>query len=211
MRPGKIIAVHLNYASRAEQRGRRPDVPSYFLKPTSSMSRSGGSVERPAGTELLVFEGEVALVIGTRADRVPKSEAWDYVESVTAANDFGLQDLQPADSGSNLRSKGRTGYTPLGPEFIDARAVEPDSLRLRTWVDDELVQDDRTSNLLFGFPQLVADLSQHLVLDPGDVILTGTPAGATVVEPGSEVIVEVDSPESAGSRRTNSVDSVDSV
>lgn len=193
-RPGKIIAVHLSYASRAEQRGRRPANPSYFFKPSSSIGPSGGTVERPAGTELLAFEGEIALVIGTAARWVKPDQAWDHVAAVTAANDFGLYDLRTADKGSNVRSKGGDGYTPLGPGLIDARDVDPSSLRVRTWVNGDLVQEDTTAGLIFPLRQFVSDLSQHFTLEPGDVILTGTPAGSTVVSPGDVVVVEVDVP-----------------
>ncbi|MGY4642997.1 fumarylacetoacetate hydrolase family protein [Cellulomonas sp. URHB0016] len=197
-RPGKIVAIHVAYASRADQRGRRPADPSYFLKPSSSVAPSGGTVERPPGTELLAFEGEIALVIGTAARRVPLDRAWDHVAWVTAANDLGLYDLRTNDKGSNLRSKGGDGYTPLGPGLLDARAVDPGCLRLRTWVNGELRQHDSTAGLLFPLPQLVADLSQHLTLEPGDVILTGTPAGSSVVVPGDVVEVEVDAPDAPG-------------
>ncbi|GAB4085257.1 hypothetical protein GCM10028784_18870 [Myceligenerans cantabricum] len=194
VRPGKVIAVHLSYVSRAEQRGRRPEAPSYFLKPASSLASSGADVERPAGTELLAFEGEIALLIGTPARHVSAARAWDHVAGVTAANDLGVYDLRWADKGSNLRSKGRDGYTPLGPEIIDARDVDPAALRVRTWVNGELAQEDTTApgRLLFPLPQLVADLSQHLTLEVGDVILTGTPAGSSVIGPGDVVEVEVD-------------------
>ncbi|AEG44429.1 fumarylacetoacetate hydrolase family protein [Isoptericola variabilis] len=197
-RPGKIIAVHLNYASRAAQRGRTPAQPSYFLKPASSLGVTGGTVERPLGTELLAFEGEVALVIGTAARWVSPEDGWSHVAAVTAANDFGLYDLRTADKGSNLRSKGGDGFTPLGPELVPASAVDPAGLRVRTWVNGDLVQEDTTDTLLFDFGRLVADLSQHLTLEPGDVILTGTPAGSSVVEPGDVVEVEVDAPTAPG-------------
>lgn len=199
-RPGKVVAVHLSYVSRADQRGRRPAMPSYFLKPSSSLAPTGGVVERPAGTELLAFEGEIALVIGEPARHVPVEEAWDHVAAVTAANDLGVYDLRWADKGSNVRSKGRDGYTPVGPDLIDARAVDPAALRVRTWVNGELVQEDTTGadTLLFPFAQLVADLSQHLTLERGDVILTGTPAGSSVVSPGDVVEVEVDAPTAPG-------------
>lgn len=193
-RPGKIIAIHLSYASRADQRGRRPDAPSYFFKPSSSVAASGGSIERPAGTELLAFEGEIALVIGTAARHVTLEGAWAHVGWVTAANDFGLYDLRANDKGSNVRSKGGDGFTPIGPTLLDAGAIEPDGLRLRTWVNGTLAQDDTTAGLIFPLAQLVADLSQHFTLEPGDVILTGTPAGSSVVVPGDVVEVEVDAP-----------------
>ncbi|WP_375384213.1 fumarylacetoacetate hydrolase family protein [uncultured Microbacterium sp.] len=193
-RPGKIIAVHLSYASRADQRGRRPDAPSYFFKPSSSVAASGGTIERPAGTELLAFEGEVALVIGTPARRVTLEAAWRHVAWVTASNDFGLYDLRAVDKGSNVRSKGGDGFTPIGPALIDAREIDPGDLRLRTWVNGDVAQDDTTEGLLFPVPQLIADLSQHFTLEVGDVILTGTPAGSSVVVPGDVVEVEVDAP-----------------
>lgn len=194
-RPGKIVAIHLSYASRADQRGRRPAAPSYFFKPSSSVASSGGTIERPAGTELLAFEGEIALVIGTEARRVSLADAWDHVAWVTASNDFGLYDLRANDKGSNVRSKGGDGFTPIGPELIDARTVDPGALRVRTWVNGTLAQDDTTAGLIFPLAQLVADLSQHFTLEPGDVILTGTPAGSSVVVPGDVVEVEVDAPD----------------
>lgn len=202
-RPGKIVAVHLSYASRADQRGRRPAAPSYFFKPSSSLAPSGAEIQRPAGTELLAFEGEIALVIGDAARWVTPDAAWSHVASVTAANDFGLYDLRANDKGSNVRSKGGDGYTPLGPALIDARDVDPAALRLRTWVDGELVQDDSTAGLLFPLAQIVADLSQHFTLETGDVILTGTPAGSSVVTPGQVVEVQVDAGDlSTGRLRT---------
>jgi len=201
-RPGKIIALHLNYPSRIAQRGRIPAHPSYFLKPATSVAESGSSIERPAGTELLAFEGEIALVIGRTTRRVSPEEGWQAVESVTAANDFGVYDLRLADKGSNLRSKGADGFTPLGPEVIPAKGLDPAALRVRTWVNDELVQDDTTAELVFPFGQLVADLSQLLTLEPGDVILTGTPAGSSVVVPGDTVEVEVDAPTAPGAPTT---------
>lgn len=201
VRPGKIIAVHLSYVSRADQRGRRPADPSYFFKPSSSVAASGSTIERPVGTELLAFEGEIALVIGTPARRVPVADAWSHVAWVTAANDFGLYDLRAKDKGSNVRSKGGDGFTPIGPSLIDAREVDPAALRLRTWVNGEVVQDDTTDGLIFPLAQFVADLSQHFTLEPGDVILTGTPAGSSVVVPGDVVEVEVSTAEGATSGR----------
>ncbi|MEE2814133.1 MAG: fumarylacetoacetate hydrolase family protein [Actinomycetota bacterium] len=197
-RPGKIIAIHLNYVSRSDQRGRRPAAPSYFFKPASSLAGTDGVVERPAGTELLAFEGEIALIIGTAARRVSVDEAWSHVASVTASNDLGLYDLRASDKGSNVRSKGGDGYTPVGPDLIDAAAVDPAALRVRTWVNGELAQDDTTAGLLFPLPQLVADLSQHFTLEPGDIILTGTPAGSSVIVPGDVVEIEVDAPDAPG-------------
>ena len=205
-----IVAVHLNYRGRAAQRGRIPGHGSYFLKAASSLAESGGVVVRPDGTELLGFEGEIALVIGRSARRVDPAEGWAHVGWVTAANDLGLFDLRYADRGSNLRAKSGDGFTPIGPEFLPAADLDPDRLRVRTWVNGTPAQSDTTDNLLFGFGALVADLSRLSTLEPGDVILTGTPAGAGLVQPGDVVEVEVDSvdpdrPASTGRLRTTVV------
>jgi 2-keto-4-pentenoate hydratase/2-oxohepta-3-ene-1,7-dioic acid hydratase in catechol pathway/regulator of RNase E activity RraA len=190
--PGKVIAVHSNYRSRAAERGRVPKHPSYFLKPSSSLAGSGDPVVRPPGCELLAFEGEVTLVIGKPARNVSLEHAWSHVQAVTAGNDFGVYDLRYADLGSNLRSKGADGFTPVGPELIDAAHLDPRTLRLRTWVNGTLAQDaELADELIFGFELLIADLSRFLTLEPGDLILTGTPSGSTVARPGDTVEVEV--------------------
>ena len=194
----KVIAVHINYPSRAAQRGRTPAQPSYFLKPSSSLALSGGTVERPAGCELLGYEGEIALVIGKAARRVSIEDAWNHVSAVTASNDLGVYDLRWADKGSNVRSKGGDGFTPVGPALIPADAVDPSKLRIRTWHNGDLVQDDTTEDLLFPFARLVADLSQLLTLEEGDMILTGTPAGASVAKPGDVLEVEVSTTTAGG-------------
>ncbi len=195
LRARKVIAVHINYPSRAAQRGRTPEQPSYFLKPPSSLAlgsaQQPGTVERPAGCELLGYEGEIALVIGSTARRLQPEDAWRHVEWVTASNDLGVYDLRYADKGSNLRSKGGDGFTPVGPDLIPAAAVDPTNLRIQTWHNGELVQDDTTGDLLFPFTRLVADLSQLLTLEAGDIILTGTPAGASVAQPEDVIEVEV--------------------
>ncbi|MDO5743474.1 MAG: fumarylacetoacetate hydrolase family protein [Micrococcaceae bacterium] len=194
---GKVLAVHLSYSSRAAQRGRTPAFPSYFMKASSSLAASGSTVERPAGTELLAFEGEIALVIGTEARRVSVEDAWGHVGAVTASNDLGVYDMKYADKGSNIRSKSGDGYTPMGPALLPAASVNPAALRIRTWVNGELAQDASTEELIFSFAQIVADLSQQMTLKAGDVILTGTPAGSSVIVPGDLVEVQVDD-EAAG-------------
>ncbi len=206
----KVIAVHINYPSRAAQRGRTPEQPSYFLKPSSSLvlgsAEAPSVVERPAGCELLGYEGEIALIIGKPARRVGLEDAWSHVEWVTASNDLGVYDLRYADKGSNLRSKGGDGFTPVGPGLIAADAVDPAKLRIRTWHNGELVQDDTTEELLFPFARLVADLSQLLTLEEGDIILTGTPAGASVARPGDVVEVEVSTGDSSSGRLVTRVE-----
>ena len=208
--PGKIVAVHVSYRSRAAERGTMPAWPSYFLKPPSSLAESGEEVARPPGCELLAFEGEVALVIGRRARRVSRADGWDHVAWITAANDFGVYDLRYADRGSNVRSKGIDGFTPLGPRLIDARAVDLATVRLRTWVNGDLAQDAwPAQDMLFGFGDIVADLSRLVTLEPGDVILTGTPTGSTVVKPGDVVEVEVTAGDQSSGRLRSPITEAD--
>lgn len=191
-RPSKVIGVHLNYRSRAAERGRIPSYPSYFFKPPSTLASDDGVAVRPAGCELLTFEGEIALIIGEMTKGVTPAEAWKRVGWVTAANDLGVYDLRYADSGSNVRSKGIDGYTPLGPGLLAAHDVDPSMLRLQTWVNGRCLQDAVSGDeLLFSFAELVADLGRLMTLERGDVILTGTPTGSTVVTPGDLVEVEV--------------------
>ena len=192
--PSKVIAVHLNYHSRAAQRGRVPSEPSYFLKPPSSVS-SGGDVVRPHGTELLAFEGEIAVIIGARARDVTPKRAAEHVGWLAPANDFGVHDFRWADRGSNVLAKGQDGFTPIGPP-IPAEGVDRAALRLRTTVNGEVRQEATGGDLIFTFAELVADLSRFMTLEPGDVILTGTPAGTGVVQPGDVVEVTL---EGAGS------------
>lgn len=139
----------------------------------------------------MVFEGEVALIVGERARGVAPEDGWSYVRWVTAANDVGLLDLRYADRGSNLRSKGADGFTPLGPSLLDARELDPEALHLQTWLNGTLVQDAVSSDMLFSCGYIIADLSRLMTLEPGDVILTGTPAGAGRLLPGDVVEVEV--------------------
>jgi 2-keto-4-pentenoate hydratase/2-oxohepta-3-ene-1,7-dioic acid hydratase in catechol pathway len=189
--PSKIVAVHLSYRSRAAERGRVPAQPSYFLKAPSTLSGHDAPVRRPRGCELLAFEGEIALIIGSTARDVPPERAWQHVGFVTAANDFGVYDLRYADPGSNVHSKGFDGFTPVGPELLAAAALDPAGLRLQTWVNGRRVQDAGPDDLLFSLDLIVADLSRVMTLCEGDIILTGTPAGSSVVVPGDVVEVEV--------------------
>jgi 5-oxopent-3-ene-1,2,5-tricarboxylate decarboxylase/2-hydroxyhepta-2,4-diene-1,7-dioate isomerase len=188
--PSKVIAVHLNYHSRAAQRGRVPTEPSYFVKPPSSIS-SGGDVVRPQGAELLAYEGEIAVIIGRRARDVSPEQALAHIGFYAPANDFGVHDFRWADRGSNLLSKGQDGYTPIGPAMA-AEGVDPATLHLLTTVNGETRQDTTAADLIFSFAELVADLSRFMTLEPGDVILTGTSAGTGVVSPGDVVEVSLE-------------------
>lgn len=200
-RPAKVFAMHIGYRARAEQKGRTPEAPGYFLKPSTSLS-TGGELVVPAGTEIFGFEGEIAIVMGGHARAVDEREAWSLVASVTASNDLGVFDLRWADKGSNVRSKGGDGCTPIGPTLLPADRLDPAAIEVRTWLDGELVQADSTSTLLFSLPQIVSDLSQLVTLEPGDVILTGTPADASTLSPGQTVEVEVSATALDGERLT---------
>ena len=193
--PSKILATHLTYRSRAEEyRMRRlPEVPSYFMKPPSSISAHRRPVARPRGCRFLNYEGEIAVVIGERCLGASVADALRYVRGYTVANDWGVHDFRHADRGSMLRVKGQDGFCPLGPALVDAGDVDADDLTIRTFVNGELVQEGHTgSDLMFSFAYQIADLSRLITLEPGDVLLTGTPAHSRPVEPGDVVEVEVD-------------------
>jgi len=193
--PTKIIAVHLTYRSRLVEYAvaRMPSEPSYFMKPPSSLSAHLEPVVRPAGCRFLNYEGEVAVVIGRRCHGVGLDEALDYVGGYTVANDWGVHDFRHADRGSMLRVKGQDGFCPLGPVLVDASDVDPEDLTLRTFVNGEEVQHGHTgTDLMFSFAYQIADVARLITLEPGDVLLTGTPAHSRPVEPGDVVAVEVD-------------------
>ena len=193
--PSKIIATHLTYRSRAVEyrMARLPEEPSYFMKPPSSLSAHHADVVRPAGCRFLNYEGEVALVIGRRCRGVSIDQALDYVGGYTVANDWGVHDFRHADRGSMLRVKGQDGFCPLGPVMVDAGDVDPDDLTVRTFVNGTLVQEGHTgTDLMFSFAYQVADVARLITLEPGDVLLTGTPANSRPVEPGDQVAVEID-------------------
>jgi 5-oxopent-3-ene-1,2,5-tricarboxylate decarboxylase / 2-hydroxyhepta-2,4-diene-1,7-dioate isomerase len=191
--PTKIIAVHLTYASRIDEyAARRPAVPSYFLKPPSTLNGHRGVVRRPAGTRFLNYEGELAVVVGERMHGVGIDDALAYVAGYTCANDVGLHDFRHADRGAMLRVKGQDGFLPLGPELVPAAEFDPEDFTLRTYVNGEVVQEGGASDLLFSVAYQLADLCRLITLEPGDVVLTGTPAHSRPMEPGDIVEVEID-------------------
>jgi len=193
--PSKIIATHLTYRSRAVEyeMARLPQTPSYFMKPPSSLSGHLATVTRPAGCRFLNYEGEVAVVIGRRCHGVSLDQALDYVAGYTVANDWGVHDFRHADRGSMLRVKGQDGFCPLGPAIVDAADVDPEDLTIRTYVNGTQVQEGHTgTDLMFSFAYQVADVARLITLEPGDVLLTGTPANSRPVEPGDIVVVEID-------------------
>jgi 5-oxopent-3-ene-1,2,5-tricarboxylate decarboxylase/2-hydroxyhepta-2,4-diene-1,7-dioate isomerase len=193
--PGKILATHLTYRSRAEEyrMAPLPRTPSYFMKPPSSLSAHREPVVRPKGCRFLNYEGEIAVVIGRRCRGASVDDALDYVRGYTVANDWGVHDFRHSDRGSMLRVKGQDGFCPLGPALVDAADVDAEDLTIRTFVNGELVQEGNTgTDLMFSFAYQVADLARLVTLEPGDVLLTGTPANSRPVEPGDVVAVEVD-------------------
>jgi 5-oxopent-3-ene-1,2,5-tricarboxylate decarboxylase/2-hydroxyhepta-2,4-diene-1,7-dioate isomerase len=193
--PSKIVATHLTYRSRAEEyrMAQLPRVPSYFMKPPSSLSAHREPVVRPRGCRFLNYEGEIAVVIGSRCRGVSIENALDHVRGYTVANDWGVHDFRHADRGSMLRVKGQDGFCPLGPALVDAADVDPENLTIRTFVNGEQVQEGNTGDdLMFSFAYQVADVARLITLEPGDVLLTGTPANSRPVEPGDVVAVEVE-------------------
>jgi 2-keto-4-pentenoate hydratase/2-oxohepta-3-ene-1,7-dioic acid hydratase in catechol pathway len=193
--PTKIVATHLTYRSRAEEyrMARLPSEPSYFLKPPSSLSAHRAPVARPRGCRYLNYEGEIAVVIGERCRGPSVRDALRYVAGYTVTNDWGVHDFRHADRGSMLRVKGQDGFCPLGPVLVDAEDVDPDDLTIRTFLNGDLVQEGHTGrDLLFSFAYQIADVARLITLEPGDVLLTGTPANSRPVEPGDVVAVEVE-------------------
>ncbi|MBA2691569.1 MAG: fumarylacetoacetate hydrolase family protein [Rubrobacter sp.] len=191
--PTKILAVHLTYASRVhEYAAKEPPEPSYFLKPPTTLNGHRGKIMRPAGTRFLNYEGELAVVVGKRMKGVPEDEALSYVAGYTCANDVGLHDFRHADRGSMLRVKGQDGFLPLGPEFVPANEFDPESFEIRTYLNGEVVQSGGSDDLLFGVAYQLADLCRLITLEPGDIVLTGTPANSRPMEPGDTVEVEID-------------------
>jgi 5-oxopent-3-ene-1,2,5-tricarboxylate decarboxylase / 2-hydroxyhepta-2,4-diene-1,7-dioate isomerase len=191
--PSKILAVHLTYRSRVEEyAARKPSQPSYFLKPPTTLNGHRGVLRRPAGTRFLNYEGELAVVIGRRMHGVPMDEALPYVAGYTCANDVGLHDFRHADRGSMLRVKGQDGFLPLGPELVAAGDFDPDDFTLRTYRNGQVVQEARADDMIFGVAYQLADLCRLITLEPGDVVLTGTPANSRPMEPGDTVEVEID-------------------
>lgn len=193
--PSKIVATHLTYRSRAEEyeMAQMPAAPSYFLKPPSSLSAHRRPVARPRGCRFLNYEGEIGVVIGRRCTGASIDDALEYVRGYTIANDWGVHDFRHADRGSMLRVKGQDGFCPLGPAMVDAADVDPEDLTIRTFVNGEQVQEGHTGDdLMFSFAYQLADVSRLVTLEPGDVLLTGTPANSRPVELGDTVAVEVE-------------------
>ncbi|MFD9791567.1 fumarylacetoacetate hydrolase family protein [Streptomyces sp. NPDC059070] len=189
--PSKVIAVHLNHRSRVEEfRAQLPPAPTYFHKPTSSLNSHQGAVVRPLGCKWLNYEGEIAIVIGRAARNIAPHEAAAHIAGYTIADDFGLHDFRDTDAGSMLRVKGSDTLCPLGPGLVTDWDFH--GKRLRTYVNGELAQDGSTDEMAWDMHYLVADIARTITLHPGDVLLSGTPAGSRPVRPGDVVEVTVE-------------------
>jgi 5-oxopent-3-ene-1,2,5-tricarboxylate decarboxylase/2-hydroxyhepta-2,4-diene-1,7-dioate isomerase len=192
VQPSKIIATHLTYRSRVEEyAARTPPEPSYFMKPPTTLNGHRGALRRPKGARFLNYEGEVAVVIGTRMHGVSQDTVLDHVAGYAVANDVGLHDFRHADRGSMLRVKGQDGFCPIGPELVPASEFDPTSFEIRTYLNGEVVQQGSAADLIWPISYLLADLSRLITLEPGDVVLSGTPANSRPMEPGDVVEVEV--------------------
>ncbi|MFI1676720.1 fumarylacetoacetate hydrolase family protein [Streptomyces sp. NPDC020607] len=191
VRPSKVIAVHLNHRSRVEEFGATlPPAPTYFHKPVSALNSHGGAVVRPEGCKYLNYEGEIGIVIGRTCRNVPPDEAAAYIAGFTVANDYGLHDFRDTDAGSMLRVKGSDTLCPLGPGLVTGWDFH--GKHLRTYVNGELAQDGSTDEMQWDMHYLVADIARTITLEPGDVLLSGTPAGSRPVSPGDVVEVEAE-------------------
>jgi 5-oxopent-3-ene-1,2,5-tricarboxylate decarboxylase/2-hydroxyhepta-2,4-diene-1,7-dioate isomerase len=191
VQPGKIIAVHLNHVSRVHEfQIKLSATPTYFQKPTSALNSHLGEIVRPKGCKWLNYEGEVAIVIGRRARNISQAEAGQYIAGYTVANDFGLHDFRDTDAGSMLRVKGSDTLCPLGPGFVTGWDFR--NKYLRTYVNGKIVQDGNTAEMTWDMNYLVADIARNITLEPGDVLLSGTPANSRPVQPGDLVEVEVE-------------------
>ena len=190
--PTKIIATHLTYRSRVEEyAARTPAEPSYFMKPPTTLNGHRGVLRRPRGAQFLNYEGEVAVVVGGQMHGVPQSDVLAYVAGYACANDVGLHDFRHADRGSMLRVKGQDGFCPIGPELVPAAEFDPTGFTIRTYLNGEVVQEGTAADLIWPISYLLADLCRVITLEPGDVVLSGTPANSRPMQPGDVVDVEV--------------------
>lgn len=189
--PSKIICVHLNYMSRVKEFiTRLPPAPTYFQKPVTALNTHKGAIVRPERCKYLNYEGEIAIVIGKTCRNIAPADAGDYILGYAVSNDYGLHDFRDTDAGSMLRVKGSDTLCPIGPGLVTGWDFH--DKRIRTYVNGELKQDGNTSDMEWDMHYLVADIARTITLEPGDVLLSGTPAGSRPVQPGDVVEVEVE-------------------
>ena len=188
--PDKILCIGLNYASHVGEVGRQlPTVPSVFSRLHNTLVPHGGNIVRPRASIDFDFEGELAIVIGRICRDLPKERVDEVIFGYTVANDVTARDLQKSD-GQWARAKGYDTFCPLGPWI--STELDVSDVRVTTTVNGEPKQDGRTSQFIFDIPEVLAYITSFTTLLPGDVILTGTPAGVGPMLPGDEVTVSVE-------------------
>lgn len=188
--PSKVVCLGLNYRSHAEETGFEiPSTPLIFLKPSTAVIGPGDDIVLPPASKRVDYEGELAVVIGKRAKGVPASRASEYILGYTCLNDVSERHNQ-RDDVQWTRAKGYDTFAPLGPWI--ATDVKPDDLELQTFLNGELRQSARTSDLIFPIPELVSFISGIMTLLPGDVIATGTPSGIGRMDAGDTVEIRIE-------------------
>ena len=200
-RPQKIIAIGLNYEDHAaETGGEAPEKPIVFAKYPNTIIGPGEAIRIPSITEQADYEAELAVVIGRPAKNVSESEALDYVFGYTNCNDVSSRDLQFSEGGQWTRSKSIDTFAPIGPYIATRDEVpDPQDLSIRCILNGEVMQDGTTSKMIFSVAELVSFLSHGTTLEPGDVIMTGTPPGVGMardpqvwLKAGDEVSIEIE-------------------
>ncbi|ANY08568.1 fumarylacetoacetate hydrolase family protein [Pseudonocardia sp. HH130630-07] len=187
--PRTIVCVGSNYACQVREKGRPwPEHPALFLKAPNAVAGPGEPVLRPAEVTRLEYEGELAVVIGRTARELDARDAWAHVYGLTCANDVTAHDWR-AD-GQWTRAKSADTFLPLGP-WIETEQ-DPGARTLRTRLGDRVVQESDTGQMIFGVPEILAWVTRWITLRPGDVVLTGSPAGVGPMEPGDRVTVEIE-------------------
>jgi 2-keto-4-pentenoate hydratase/2-oxohepta-3-ene-1,7-dioic acid hydratase in catechol pathway len=188
--PSKVVAIGKNYAEHAsEMGGDVPERPLIFLKPSTAVTASGEPIAYPPSSSRVDYEGELAVVVGRLCRDVPESRAMEVVFGYTCANDVTARDQQASD-GQWSRAKGYDTFCPLGP-WIETE-LDVDDLRITTTLNGDIKQDGKTSQIVHKIPSLIAYITACMTLLPGDVILTGTPAGVGPMSVGDEVAVEIE-------------------
>jgi acylpyruvate hydrolase len=199
-RPAKVICVGLNYLAHVnETRRDLPEYPVLFRKFASSLTGAFDTIPCPPESNAIDYEGELVIVIGRAARRVPRDQAMDVIAGYTVANDISMRDFQHRTL-QWLPGKAWDASTPVGPYLVTPDELDdPGALTLRTTVNGEVVQEASTAQLIFDIPTLVSAISEFAALEPGDLILTGTPGGVgyrrepqLLLGPGDVVAVEVE-------------------
>jgi len=188
--PGKALCIGLNYRDHAVEFGLPiPATPVVFIKPSTAVIAPFECIERPAVSRQVEFEGELVVVIGRKAKNVSAGEAAGHILGYTCGNDVTARDLQPKE-GQWTMSKSFDSFLPFGP-WIETE-VDPSSLNIRSFLNGQTKQSSNTANLIFAVPKLVEYLSAIMTLEPGDIIMTGTPSGVGPMQAGDEVVVEIE-------------------